>query len=395
MALIYILIAFDLMVRLPIVLRAETSAELSADVIYDLFADYRPEDVINTGLFIELLGFFCIVFAFIVVNASLFRVKAVPHTSARGRLVIKPTFYVFLGFCLLAAVLAFQAIGFSEILRNLSAKRDLGLGDGNITTYLLLKIAFANHIFAMILLAIYLEQKRTSHLLMLFVVTVFIFLTGIVFSQRQSIIIYMFEIIIILLYYGQATKTRMMVFGAAFLVIIIATTVLRGESGAEGIGEALALFEQKVISSRYFFDFTKNGIIAVWHETTTVQPSLIFGFIPEMIWPDQTLNNKQFGYMIADEIFPLRNPGGVTTGVLIDSFITLGYMLGAVFLLLAFAVLFKTEKSFFRQDFSIVRIYVIAKIIILINSSIDSFIFAILLELPLLLLIRLTIVRRA
>jgi len=393
-ALVHLLVAMDLLVRLPIILKADSNPEIPPDVIYDLFADYLPSSVISTGLAIELLGYVAILLAFFAVNRGFLRVRTGPRDLARGRIVILPTFYFLLFLCVAAALMAFQAIGISEIIANISAKRDIGLDGGNIITYIFLKIAFANHIFAMILLAAYIERSNIVYLVLLSIVTLLIFFTGVVFSQRQSIIIYMFEVIIILTYYRQLTKARLFAFASFCLLIIFMTTVLRGGSGdRDNFGEMLALFQRKIVVSRYFFDFTRTGIIAVWHEDSGVNPSLFLGFIPNTIWPEETINNKEFGHIIAEEIFPEKNPGGVTTGVLADTFVSFGLAGTVLFVFCAFALLFKVEQSMFRNDFSIVRIFVVAKIIVLINSSIDSFVYALLLELPLLLVVRATIVR--
>jgi len=344
-----VLTMFELCVRLPYVLYVRFSPELGYTISLHFFSAHSPDAVIFIGLTILLVtAGMCL---FLAIKSGLFyKVQNLKIPRLHFPWIIYPIALIFIG----AAFLSIILLGVTNVLDNLSGKRSEA-GE-SFLLYICVKMANFCHVIAIIF---YVKNLQKSSLIdrgLFLLATIALILPTIVFSQRAILIGFALELLYI-----------QMIFKVTFL-------------------EALAASLEKVVSSRYFFDFTKLGTVTLWFMETPWLGPVSLNFLVEPFFPDSVYFYKEIGPIISDEAYHYRTKNGVTPGALMEGILSFGILGGILFFGLLFFFFIKTERRLLMKKKTIstfeffLMLLILSKFSLLVNSSLGAFVFQTVLE---------------
>jgi hypothetical protein len=367
--------------RVPFLLLASVTNGYTAVQLHTFFSDFNEMQVVRIGMTITTLAFSVFCLAYLAQNRWKFRTTVVQKSAVF--LNINPLIWLLVLVPIVATYLAIQAIGFQEINEDFSSKRDFDQAGGTILTYAYFRLSLMGHIVGALLLYFYISTRKHVYLIACVVLTLIFLVAAIVFSQRQIILICFLEYYLVMQRMGKVSATTKIWAGISCFVIIFALTVFRGTSSNLSTNEQLSLFLGKIEGSRYFLDFTRHGTIMLWIDQSNLQLNLILTPLWNFLWGTANIGAKEIGYLVASNVYWMANPGGVTTGAVLDSIISFGFTGGSIFIFIFAYLFFYTEKKLMHGSFSIILVVFLGKVLIFLNSSFDSFVFAFLIELPL------------
>jgi hypothetical protein len=383
LVLIIMMYALELF-RVPFLLLASVTNGYTAVQLHTFFSDFDEIEVVKTGMTVTTLAFAIFVLAFLMLND--WQLRTVANEKQLVNVKVNPVVWLLVLVPLVATFFAVQSIGFQEVSEDFSSKRSMDQTDGFILTYIYFRLSLMGHIAGAVMLYLYLSTKANAYILAFIFLTTTFFIAAIIFSQRQIILVCFLEYYLVLQFMGKVSRVTKIWAGISCFLIIFALTVFRGASNNMSTNEQLNLFLSKVEGSRYFLDFTRHGTVLLWLEQSNIKLNLILTPVWNYMWSASDIGAKEIGYIIASNVYWMANPGGVTTGAVLDSIISFGFVGGSFFIFTFAYLFFFMEKRAISGAFSITSIVFVGKSLIFLNSSFDSFVFAFSIELPLALL---------
>ena len=376
-----VLTMFELCVRLPYVLYVRFSPELGYTISLHFFSANSPDAVIFIGLTILLVtAGMCL---FLAVKSGLFyKFQNLKVPRLHIPWIIYPISLVFIG----AAFLSIFLLGVTNVLDNLSGKRSEA-GE-SFLLYICVKMANFCHVIAIIF---YVKNLQKSSLIdrgLFLLATIALILPTIVFSQRAILIGFALELLYIQMIFKVFNLRGIFRIILTIIPVLLIISFLRpGNSAADfTFFEALAASLEKVVSSRYFFDFTKLGTVTLWFMATPWLGPVSLNFLVEPFFPDSVYFYKEIGPIISDEAYHYRNKNGVTPGALMEGILSFGILGGILFFGLLFFFFIKTERRLLMKKKTtstfefFLMLLILSKFSLLVNSSLGAFVFQTVLE---------------
>lgn len=377
------LCAFEFFIRLPYMIWLADNPYVNFGVRFQYFGRYDPWDVIFSGTTITLLALL----------AAYLAHSLVPHTPLRREFRAKLSgfgwpVYGMIGAVAVSAVLGIYLLGFQEISQNISAKRDLDSLELGFLVYLMLKVSLFSHAVAALCYMAFLGSGQKKYILLFGFASIVTVVVSVIFSQRALLFTLGFEIIYITYLYRGLNLRKLVLYALPFAVVLIGIGALRAlGSGNADLGEAVLIGFDKVMSSRYFFNIGKLGAVYEWQLSAGAIDFLSLNFIAEVFGNEEVIFFKDVGRIVSTEVFGLAS-SGVTLGLVSESVLSFGLFFGLLFCFAFFFLAFLGERSILQErQFSMVIFFALAKVPILLNTSLGSFLYQTILETILLLMI--------
>ncbi len=376
--LIFAATAFELMVRLPYVAYVMNSATTGNAVRVHFFSVYDPVDVIFIGL--SLLACAVMLMALIVlVMRPVYSVPSVGFDLPR----ISAGIYVIAAAVFLASFAAVLMVGSQALLEAFSSKRS-ELGERGLL-WALLKVAVFMHLVCCLLYIRAVQTGRTFDKVLFWASLVTLCSTTLVFSQRAILISFVIEMIYIQLLLGTFRLRRIFLIGLLVAAVLVAVSALRPGVQFASIWEGLLFGAERIVYSRYFFDFAKLGTVFLWDSETTWLGPVSVGFLFEPFLGDRVIFYKEIGPIIASEAYLYRTENGITPGAYLEAILSFGVVGGVLFLSLAIASFLALEKRIITGCFQSIGkllflLLIVSKFSLFLNSSFGAFAFQLTLE---------------
>lgn len=377
------LCGFEFFVRAPYMIWLVDNPYAPQSIRFQYFGIFEPWSVIGSGATITILA------TLVAFAAHSFASFEPIHRKYRNKLVgfgWQPLAAIPL--LAVAAVVGIYLLGVQEISENISAKRDLDSLEMGVLVYLLLKIALFSHVIAALCYMAFLGSRKKKYLILLGISTVITVITSVIFSQRALLFTLGFEIIYATYLFRGIKLRQLLVYATPFAVILVGIGALRALGGGNvDFVDAVLIGFDKVMSSRYFFNLGKLGAVYQWQQATGPIDFLSLNFFIEPFNPDETVFFKDVGRIVSTEVFGLAS-SGVTLGLVSESILSFGLVFGILFCFVFFFTAFYFERRMLQgRQLNLVTFFVIAKVPILLNTSLGSFLYQAILETILLLMI--------
>lgn len=375
------IILFELCLRLPYVVYVRLSPELGFRSWLHFFSYQEPSSVIFVGLTLLLTtAILCYFFALKIGPTYNSSKLSMPDFQIPA--IIYPVSLIFIG----AAFLSIIMLGLGNVLENLSGKRDET--SESLLIYASVKMANFCHLIAIIFYVKMLQKGRLIDRFFFLLATVALILPTIVFSQRAILIGFALELLYIQLVFRTFNIRGIFKIILTIIPVLLVISFLRpGNSAADfTFFEALMASLEKVVSSRYFFDLTKLGTVALWYMETPWLGPVSLTFLVEPFYPESVYFYKEVGPIISDEAYHYRTKNGVTPGALLEGILSFGILGGILFFGTLFAIFLKVERNLLasKQKVSTFRFFlmllVLSKFSLLVNSSLGAFTFQTVIE---------------
>lgn len=366
------LVGVELFIRFPFLLATMNSPSSGHVDRLHFFSIYNPQDVITLGLMLISIVL-VVIFGTNLFTPMRIRVQSQPEIPA------VPSSVYFVSFVVLAATgAAILSLGLDALLNSFSSKRS-DLGERGLA-WVLVKVGNFNHMVILLLYLRYLKYgKRFDQFLM---VVSFLALAALsmVFSQRALLVSLVLGLFYIALLYG---KLRLRTVLIAILSVAVVVTLISAFRPGTEFGSRTELLQEgmrRAIISRYFFDFAKLGTVLHWADGQPWIGPAVIGFIFEPFFGDQVLFYKEIGPLISDEVYLYRFDNGVTPGLLLESILSFGYVLGILFFGFVIQIFRWIEAGFFRSKSRgllgvMVPLLLLSKFSLALNSSLGAFAF--------------------
>lgn len=368
------LIAFEFLCRLPYALYVMRTPETGAAAHMHFFAASDPRSVITMGFTLVALAWFMSCFAAI---ASGFRYEAPPSYSPTFPTVSSALYPIAL-FFFAAAIAAILSLGPEALLADISGKRAALAERGN--TWMLLRLAVFCHV---ILCLFYVRAHQTGQRrdkLGFAIALLLVILPAIVFSARAILISIVMEVIYLQILLGQFRLRRALRMLAIILPALLLISILRPQAVLLGPVETLLFGAEKILQSRYYFDFSKLGAVSLWAQETQWLGPVSFGFLLEPFVGSQVVYYKELGPMIAREVYFYRGSHGVTPGAFLEGYLSFGLLGGTLFFGGLVYGFLRLERDLIRRvkitlAALVFPLLVVSKFSLLLNSSLGAFVF--------------------
>lgn len=379
--LVLLLCAFELAVRLPYLIWAKSNAYIGYATRFVFFSVYNPDSVILDGTLITIM---VLIVAFIAQRLVVADFTSRPQPVRL--LNLGWAAYGMAFFTLVSVFFCLQQLGFQAIQENISAKRDLDSIEAGFLLYLFLKISLFNHVVATLFYMQYLGTRRLLHLGLFLFFAATTALVSVIFSQRAMLFVLAFEIIYVTYLYGELNVRKLLSFVVPFGLILVSIGILRS-AASDGLplGEAILFGLDKVMTSRYFFHLSKMGCVYEWQTFNGLIDFLSFNFVLEPFNPEKIIFFKDVGPLIGREIFGHTN-SGVTLGFVSEYILSFGAALGSFFIFITFMLIFRLERFVLsRKHLPVLVFFALAKMPILFNTSLGSYLYQVVIETAMLL----------
>lgn len=368
------LIAFEFLCRLPYAIHVMRTPEMGQTTQLHFFAASPPMSVIVMGMM--LVGVVGLVSCFAGLSAGV-RYDGPPKLGLEFPEVSSALYPIAVLF-FAAAIGAVLSLGPEALIADISGKR-AALGDHG-GTWLMLRLAVFCHV---ILCLFYLRAHQTGQRrdwVGFAFALVLVILPAIVFSNRAILISVILEVIYLQILLGTFRLHRALRILAIIAPVLLLISILRPQAAFLSPGEAVLFGVEKILQSRYFFDFSKLGAVGLWAQEGPWLGPVSFGFLLEPFFGSQVIYYKELGPMIAREVYFYRGAHGVTPGAFLEGYLSFGLLGGAVFFGLIVYGFLRLERSFIeRQKASLAGIFfpllVLSKFSLLLNSSLGAFVF--------------------
>ena len=371
------LVVLEVFFRLPFVIYTLNDPSSGHLNTLHFFSIYRPADVMTLGLLLVAIAFIMIVSTNLITPMRMhipvrMEVPDVPATIRVISILVSG-----------AAILSIGMLGADALLNSLSSKRS-DLTERGIL-WLLVKVANFNHLIILLLYLRYLKHgKRLDQFLL---VIAFLSLAGVslVFSQRAILISLVLELFYAALLFGRIRFWAIAKVVGAIGVVVIGISALRPGEDFGNTFELVLEGLRRAMMSRYFFDFTKLGTVMQWADGQPWLGPAAIGFVFEPFFGNEVIFYKEVGPLISAEVYLYRSETGVTPGLLLESLLSFGYLLGFLFFLLIIQMFRLIELRLFRPTSSslaatVVPIFVLSKFTLALNSSLGAYAFQLVLE---------------
>ncbi|WP_095012246.1 hypothetical protein [Tsuneonella mangrovi] len=383
MWLIFALSIFELAIRLPYLVLIYRDPYTPAAMRFQYFGIYDPVRVMVDG---TLMVAIALILAFLA--HALVPLRPVAR-QFRDRVVrLTWPFYFVAAGTVVAAVLGAYVLGFSEIAQNLSAKRDLDSSDSGILLYILLKASLFSHVLVSLSYMAYLSTHHRKYLVMVGGFALVTLVISVIFSQRAMLFVLGFELIYVTWLYRRLNVRKLVMYAAPFAAALVAIGIFRA-SNQQGMGlyDSILFGLDKVMSTRYFMNISKVGAVYEWQRVAGQIDFLSLNFLVEPFDPNHTIYFKDIGRMVSSEVFGV-DTSGVTLGAVSEAVLSFGPLVGAVFCFAMFVGVFLAEKKMLEyRRLSLLVFFAVAKVPILLNTSLGSYVYQVVLESVLLLLL--------
>ncbi|MGH1329994.1 MAG: hypothetical protein ACRBBK_03875 [Paracoccaceae bacterium] len=368
------LIAFEFLCRLPYVLFILRTPETGQLVRQHFFAASSPNSVIALGLTLISAAWLISCFAAL---ASGFQYKAAGE-NAQGFPQISGAIYPIAALFFAAAIGAILSLGVDALIADISGKRAILRDHGS--TWIMLRLSVFCHV---ILCLFYIGASQTGRRLDWLgfaIALILVILPAIVFSARAILISVILEVAYLQILMGQFRLRRGLRMLAIIVPVLLLISVLRPQIVLMSFGETLLFGGEKILQSRYFFDFSKLGAVGLWAQEIPWLGPISFGFLLEPFMGSQIIYYKEIGPMIAREVYFYRGVQGVTPGAFLEGYLSLGLLGGVLFFGLIVYGFLRLERHLFECRKTTLAgvlfpLLILSKFSLLLNSSIGAFAF--------------------
>jgi hypothetical protein len=370
------LCAFELFIRLPYLVWLANDNYIGYRVQFQYFSVYSPSAVIRDGVFVVLMTA-----AAALIAHALLQHNPLPRIRRMRLIELGWQFYAAAGGTVAAMLLGIYVLGPSELAENISSKRDLDEIDAAVLLYLLLKISLFSHVLATLAYMAYLGSRKRYYLILTGIFVLVTMAVSLVFSQRALLFALGFEIVYVTHLYRGLNMRKLVIAALPFAFVLLAIGAVRamGTEGG-GLGEGALVAIDKLMSSRYFLHIAKVGTIYEWQRVAGEVDLLAFNFLVEPFAPDDTVYFKDIGRIVGLEVFGTPT-SGVTLGMVSEYILSFGAAIGSIFVFATLFVVFLAEKTMLQSARpSLIVFFALAKVPILLNTSLGSFIYQTALE---------------
>jgi len=376
---------FELFLRLPYVYFVEASGSTTIAKKFHFFSYQNPSDVMLYGCGIILLVLLCC----LALSTILKPVYTKDRIRANFPLIPKTIYiaaFLFLGI----TFAALMSIGFEAINEDISSKRS-ELGE-SFVSWLLLRLSVFSHVIA-VLFYIRMHQTGAKEDKIGFVLCVLlVVIPAVVFSVRAIVISFMIELVYLQILLGTFNMRKLGFVLLSLFPFLLLVSILRPDQQSDGIIDSILFGLDKIMQSRYFFDFSKLGAVTLWSLDQSWLGAVSLSFLLEPFFGDQIVFYKELGPMIGQEVYLLRGAGGVTPGGLLESVLSFGVIGGVLFFVFMIAFYLKVENMLFTKRrnslfFVILGVLFISKFSLFLNSSLGAMVFQVVFETVLLIIL--------
>lgn len=371
---VLLLFLFELFVRLPFVLYIEANPHLNRKSHLGFFSDFNPQSVIFTGVMLLACAFVVVSIAVISnkwgkYNALNFSIPKIPFVISIAALVLSA-----LSLNMISQLSA--EVAYLEDL-DISGKRS-GFSD-SFSLYMTLRFSLFNHI-VIALAYVRAVQTRGIFSWICFIIPALIFMMTMAFiSHRALLFVFVLEIVYFQILLKQLNMRRVLTLGLALVTLILVITVLRTNREYSSLLEALVGGIEKVIESRFFFDFTKIGVGYLWSTEINWIGPVSISFLFEPFFNSDIVFYKDLGKILSREAYNIHYETGVTSGGYLEALLSFGIIGGGLFFGGIFYIFLLFEKHLFEKRGSFVlkvyTIMVLSKVVLFLNSSFGAFCF--------------------
>ncbi len=368
---------FEFAFRLPYSIFMLSDPIENADIIFRMFGGQDPQKSIFVG--IVCLVSFCFIFS--IVSFSGFKVPNYGRYRADEIDIGRPVYFL-VAFVFLAALASAGTIGVVEILSDVSKKRQEVSAIG--VTWILVKISLFAHIVACMAYVRFSLTGKRLDLLFFILACLSVVITSIVFSQRATIFVLLFELIFVQLFIGNFSLGRSLKFIFLSLTCVLTIGFLRpSASDASFLASALSNFE-RLLSVRYFMDFSKIGTVFSWSFDQPWLGLVNISFLGKPFADFLTMFYKDIGPFLASSVYIIDAKTGVTPGFALESLLSFGFVGGLSFFGLVIYIFARVEFRFFSSKIEPIAkwflLLILGKFPLLINSSLGAFSFQLAIE---------------
>ncbi|MFT6451362.1 MAG: hypothetical protein ACJA06_000844 [Halocynthiibacter sp.] len=368
------LIAFEVFARLPYAIFIMNTPETGQLIHFHFFAARAPLNVIATGLTLAALAWLISCFAGL---ASGFHYDA-PLDEGRAFPVVSSAIYPIALLFFIAAIAAVLSLGPEALIADISGKRAALSERGN--TWILLRLAVFCHV---ILCLFYVRAHQTGQKrdwVGFAIALILVILPAIVFSARAILISVILEVIYLQVILGQFRLRRALRMLAIIAPVLVLISVLRPQAALLSPSETVVFGVEKILQSRYFFDFSKLGAVSLWAQENPWLGPVSFGFLLEPFLGPQVIYYKELGPMIAREVYFYRGIHGVTPGAFLEGYLSFGLFGGTLFFGLIVYGFLRLERSLIQKSKPTLAalffpLLILSKFGLLLNSSLGAFAF--------------------
>jgi hypothetical protein len=375
--------AFELFIRLPYLVWLANDNYIGYRVQFQYFSVYSPSAVIRDGVFVVLMTA-----AAALIAHALLQHNPLPRIRRMRLFKLGWQFYAAAGGTVAAALLGVYLLGPSELAESISSKRDLDEIDAGVLLYLLLKVSLFSHVLATLAYMAYLGSGKRYYLILTGIFVLVTMAVSLIFSQRALLFALGFEIIYVTHLYRGLNMRKLLIAAVPFAFVLLAIGAVRamGTEGG-GLGEGALVAIDKLMSSRYFLHIAKVGSVYEWQRVVGEVDLLAFNFLVEPFAPDDTVYFKDIGRIVGMEVFGTPT-SGVTLGMVSEYILSFGAAIGSIFVFATLFVVFLAEKTMLQSVRpSLIMFFALAKVPILLNTSLGSFLYQTALETFMLLLV--------
>jgi hypothetical protein len=234
----------------------------------------------------------------------------------------------------------------------------------------------------------YLGSGKRYYLILTGIFVLVTMAVSLIFSQRALLFALGFEIIYVTHLYRGLNMRKLLIAAVPFAFVLLAIGAVRamGTEGG-GLGEGALVAIDKLMSSRYFLHIAKVGSVYEWQRVVGEVDLLAFNFLVEPFAPDDTVYFKDIGRIVGMEVFGTPT-SGVTLGMVSEYILSFGAAIGSIFVFATLFVVFLAEKTMLQSVRpSLIMFFALAKVPILLNTSLGSFLYQTALETFMLLLV--------
>lgn len=371
------LVGIELCVRLPFVITTMNSPASGQVDRLHFFSIYDQGSVMMLGLLLVSIAFVIILTTNLMTPV---RIKVPLHQDIPN---VPASLYLVCVLVTGATLWAISSLGAEALLTSFSSKR-ADLGDRGLV-WLLVKIGNFNHMLILMLYLRYLKYGQRLDQFMMVVSFLALAALSMVFSQRALLVSLVLGLFYVALLYG---KLRLRTVLTAVLSVALVVTLISAFRPGTAFGSNTEILQEglrRALMARYFFDFAKLGTVLHWADAQSWLGPIVIGFVLEPFFGNDVLFYKEIGPMLSDQVYMYRFDNGVTPGLLLESILSFGYVVGFLFFGAVIQTFRVIEARFFQHRGNsllgvLLPVLLLSKFSLVLNSSLGAFAFQVVLD---------------